>query len=70
MTVHCNWKAVEQYFTVMLFVFQLYLENLSGLDLALSGVEGLRNPTNSKDDLSYNSSDTGDNIDQSKYVYE
>ena len=42
MTIHC--KAVEQYFTVVLFVFQFYpmFENLSILDLALSGVKGLR----------------------------
>ena len=43
MTIH--WKAVEQYFTVVLFVFQvsqlIILENLSYLDLALSGVKGL-----------------------------
>ena len=37
MTIH--WKAVEQYFTVVLFVI---LENLSILDLALSGVKGLK----------------------------
>ena len=42
MTIH--WKAVEQYFTVLLFDFTQFviLENLSVLDLALSGVEGLR----------------------------
>ena len=36
MTIH--WKAVEQYFTEVLFVV---LENLSILDLVLSGVKGL-----------------------------
>ena len=42
MTIH--WKTVEQYFTVVLFGFQfnhcVILENLSILDLALSGVKG------------------------------
>ena len=42
MTIH--WKAVEQYVTVVVFVFQFYpvckLENLSILDMALSGVKG------------------------------
>ena len=38
MTIH--WKAVEQYFTVMLFVLVI-LENLSGFELALSGVKRL-----------------------------
>ena len=46
MTIH--WNTVEQYFTVVLFVFKFYtrfytqfviLENLSILDLALSGVK-------------------------------
>ena len=41
MTIH--WKAVEEYFTVLLFVFQfVILENLSVLDLALSGAKGLK----------------------------
>ena len=35
-----HWKAVEQYFTVVLFVIQ----NLLILDLALSGVNGLKSP--------------------------
>ena len=39
-------KASEQYFTVMLIVFNftqlVILENLSALDFALSGVKGLR----------------------------
>ena len=41
MTIH--WKALEQYFTVLLFVFTQFviLENLSVLDLALSGMKGL-----------------------------
>ena len=41
MTIH--WKAVEQYFTAVLFFFPKFviLENLSVLDLALSGVKGL-----------------------------
>ena len=41
MTIH--WKAVEQYFTVVLFVFTQFviLDNLSIYDLALSGVKGL-----------------------------
>ena len=43
MTIH--WKAVEQYITVVLF-FNLTqfvtLENLSVLDLALSGVKGIK----------------------------
>ena len=37
-----DWKAVEQYFTMVLFGFQfqlVILENLSILDLALSGVK-------------------------------
>ena len=43
MTIH--WKAVEQYFTAVMFIFQFYpvcnfFENLSSLDLALSGVKG------------------------------
>ena len=37
-----RWKAVEQYFSVALFVI---LEDLSVLDLALSGVKGLRKQT-------------------------
>ena len=37
MTIH--WKAVEDYFTVVLFEM---LKKLSILDLALSGVKGLR----------------------------
>ena len=45
MTIH--WKAAEQYFTVMLFVFQFYpifiSENVSGLDLALLGVKEVIN---------------------------
>ena len=44
MTIH--WKDVEQYFTVVLFIFQfsqfVILENLSILDLTLSGVKGLK----------------------------
>ena len=36
MTIH--WKAVEQYFTVECFSI---CKNLSGLELALSGVKGL-----------------------------
>ena len=44
MTIH--WKVVERYFTVVLFVFSLtnfiILEKLSILELALSGVKGLR----------------------------
>ena len=42
-----SWKAVEKYFTVVLFVIQFYpvcnkfLENLSILDLVLSRVKGL-----------------------------
>ena len=47
LSVTINWKAVEHYFTVPLFVFQFSpdksLENLSILYLALSGVKGLRN---------------------------
>ena len=41
MTIH--WKAIEQYFTVCFFDFTQFviLENLSILDLALSGVKGL-----------------------------
>ena len=44
MTIH--WKAVEQYFTVVLFAFFNFpqfviLNNLSFLDLVLSGVKGL-----------------------------
>ena len=44
MTIH--WEAVEQYITVVLFVFSTlssleFVENLSVLDLALSGVGGL-----------------------------
>ena len=43
MTIH--WKAVELYFTLVLFVVQFYpvliLENVSTLDLALSAVKGL-----------------------------
>ena len=35
MTIH--WKAVEQYFSVVVFVI---LENLSILDLTLLGVKG------------------------------
>ena len=43
MTIH--WKAVEQYFTAVLFVFFNFtqfviFENLSILDLALSGIKG------------------------------
>ena len=51
MTIY--WKAVEQYFTVGLFVFQFYLVCNSGkfapfnLDLALSGLKGLTKETNS-----------------------
>ena len=44
MTIH--WKAVEQYFTVVLifnFTKFVILENLSILDLALRGVKGLKN---------------------------
>ena len=41
-----RWKAVEQYCTVVLFVFNftpfVILENVSVLDLALSGVKGLK----------------------------
>ena len=42
-----RWKAVEQYFTIVLFVFFnvtqfVILENLSILDLALPGVKGLK----------------------------
>ena len=37
MTIH--WKAVAQYFTVVLWF--VILENLSNLDLALTGVKGL-----------------------------
>ena len=41
-----DWKAVAQYFTVVLIVFNfiqfVILENLSTLDLALSGVNGLK----------------------------
>ena len=44
MTIY--WKAVEQYFTVVLFVFQFFLVcnfmNLSVLDLALLGVKELK----------------------------
>ena len=45
MTIY--WKAVDQYFTVVLFVFQFYpvcnlLEHLSLWDLALSRVNGLK----------------------------
>ena len=40
-----NWKAVEEYFTLMLLVFQftqsVILQNLSVLDLALSGMKRL-----------------------------
>ena len=43
MTIHC--KAVEQYFTVVLFVFQYYpvcnFGKFINLDLALSGMKGL-----------------------------
>ena len=39
MTIH--WKAVEQYFTVVLCVFSVFTQFVS-LDLALSGVNGLR----------------------------
>ena len=46
MTIH--WKAVEQYFTVVLFVLSSFiqfvnLKNLSVLDLELSRAKGLRN---------------------------
>ena len=46
MTIH--WKAVEQYFTVVLFVFLNFtqvviLNNLSIFDLGLSGMKGLTN---------------------------
>ena len=44
-TVKCDihWKAVEQYFIVVFLNFTQFvsLENLSILDLALSGVNGL-----------------------------
>ena len=43
MTIH--WKVVEQYVTVVLFVYQfqfIILENLSILDLALSGMKGFQ----------------------------
>ena len=43
MTIH--WKAVEQYFTVVLFLFQTvcnFTKKFSNLDYALSGVKGLR----------------------------
>ena len=45
-SVSVRWKAVEQYFTVVLFVFQFYpvcifFEKCSVLNLALSGVKGL-----------------------------
>ena len=44
MTIH--WKAVEEYFTVVLFVFLCYpvcnMENLAILDLVVSGVKGLK----------------------------
>ena len=44
-TLRCDhWKADEQYFNVVLFVFQctqsVILENLSILDFALSGEKG------------------------------
>ena len=45
-SVTIRWKAVQQYFTVVLFVFNftkfVILENLSILDLALSRVKELR----------------------------
>ena len=46
MTFH--WKAVEQCFTVVMFVFQNFtqfvlVENVSILDLTLSGVKELTN---------------------------
>ena len=46
MTIH--WKAVEQYFTVVLFLFQLYAvcyfaKNSTILDLALSRVKRFTN---------------------------
>ena len=45
MTFH--WKAIEQYFTVVLFVVHLViLQNVSVLDFALSGVKGLSNNAN------------------------
>ena len=37
MTIH--WKAVEQYFTVLLVFESVNFENLSLLDVALSGVK-------------------------------
>ena len=41
-----RWKAVEQYLTVVLFVFNfpqfIILKHLAILSLALSGVKGLR----------------------------
>ena len=44
-SVTIHWKAVEQYFSAVLFVFQFYpdciLGNLSILDSALSKVKGL-----------------------------
>ena len=42
MTIH--WEAVEQHFTVVLVVHQFcnILENTTVLDLALSGVKGIR----------------------------
>ena len=47
MTIH--WTAVEQYFTVVLFVFNftqfVMLENLSIMDLPLSEVKGLTGAT-------------------------
>ena len=49
MTIH--WKAVEQYFTVMLSVFFPFviLKNLSLLDLALSAVKGLNRRSETSD---------------------
>ena len=39
-SVTIHWKAVKQYFTMVLFAFNLPM--LSVLDLALSGVKGLK----------------------------
>ena len=48
-SVTIHWKAVEQYFTVVLFNFTQFviLENLSTLDLAMSVVKGLKGTLNS-----------------------
>ena len=47
-----DWKSVEQYFNVVLFVFQfsqfVILENLSIFDLALSRLKGCMDRSNNR----------------------